>query len=95
MMCWKKEEQGLLEWKFVDGQGKVDLWIQVYVVVGSNLSVVSMVGFGNDFDYLFKIFLVGNLGVGKSSFFFWFIVSKFDDLLLIIGVDFKVKMVSL
>lgn len=54
-----------------------------------------MAGPGNDFDHLFKILLVGNSGVGKSSLLLRFTASKFDDLSPTIGVDFKVKMVSL
>lgn len=73
----------------------MDLWIQVYAVAGSNSSVVSMAGPGNDFDHLFKILLVGNSGVGKSSLLLRFTAGKFDDLSPTIGVDFKVKMVSL
>lgn len=54
-----------------------------------------MAGPGNDFDHLFKILLVGNSGVGKSSLLLRFTAGKFDDLSPTIGVDFKVKMVSL
>ncbi|KAG0569962.1 hypothetical protein KC19_6G128500 [Ceratodon purpureus] len=54
-----------------------------------------MAGSGDEFDHLFKILLVGNSGVGKSSLLLRFTAGKFDDLSPTIGVDFKVKMVDL
>ncbi|XP_024386900.1 ras-related protein RABC1 [Physcomitrium patens] len=55
-----------------------------------------MAGLGDvDFDNLFKILLIGNSGVGKSSLLLRFTAGKFDDLSPTIGVDFKVKMLNL
>lgn len=54
-----------------------------------------MAGAGEDFDHLFKILLIGNSGVGKSSLLLRFTAGKFDDMGPTIGVDFKVKMLSL
>jgi len=54
-----------------------------------------MAGAGDDFDHLFKILLIGNSGVGKSSLLLRFTAGKFDDLAPTIGVDFKVKLLSL
>jgi Ras-related protein Rab-18 len=54
-----------------------------------------MAGPGEDFDHLFKILLIGNSGVGKSSLLLRFTAGKFDDLAPTIGVDFKVKMLSM
>ncbi|XP_047323651.1 ras-related protein RABC1-like [Impatiens glandulifera] len=44
-----------------------------------------------DFDYLFKLLMIGDSGVGKSSLLLSFISDAFDDLSPTIGVDFKVK----
>ncbi|PKU79802.1 ras-related protein RABC1 [Dendrobium catenatum] len=48
-----------------------------------------------DFDYLFKLLLIGDSGVGKSSLLLSFTSNTFDDLSPTIGVDFKVKMVTI
>ncbi|XP_010461429.1 PREDICTED: ras-related protein RABC1 isoform X1 [Camelina sativa] len=44
-----------------------------------------------EFDYLFKVLLIGDSGVGKSSLLLSFTSNTFDDLSPTIGVDFKVK----
>ncbi|KAG0626263.1 hypothetical protein M758_2G115100 [Ceratodon purpureus] len=54
-----------------------------------------MAGMSEDFDHLFKVLLIGNSGVGKSSLLLRFTAGKFDDMSPTIGVDFKVKMLSL
>ena len=41
-----------------------------------------------DYNYLFKIVLVGNSGVGKSSLLFRFSNNKWTNLVNTIGVDF-------
>ncbi|CAK9142673.1 unnamed protein product [Ilex paraguariensis] len=43
------------------------------------------------FDYLFKLLLIGDSGVGKSSLLLSFTSDSFQDLSPTIGVDFKVK----
>ena len=44
------------------------------------------------YDYFLKSVLIGNSGVGKSSFLFWFTDDKFEENLMpSIGVDFKFK----
>nr|CAD1838785.1 unnamed protein product [Ananas comosus var. bracteatus] len=48
-----------------------------------------------EFDYLFKLLLIGDSGVGKSSLLLRFTSDSFDDLSPTIGVDFKVKMVNI
>ena len=48
------------------------------------------------FDHLFKILLVGDSGVGKSSILMRFTTEDcFDDMSPTIGVDFKLKMFDL
>lgn len=47
--------------------------------------------FSSEFDYLFKLLMIGDSGVGKSSLLLSFISDTFDDLSPTIGVDFKVK----
>ncbi|CAN6475937.1 unnamed protein product [Victoria cruziana] len=47
-----------------------------------------------EFDYLFKLLLIGDSGVGKSSLLLSFTSDTFEDLSPTIGVDFKVKMVT-
>ena len=45
-----------------------------------------------DYDYLFKLLLIGNTSVGKSSLLLRFTDNIFDDCYkLTIGVDFKIK----
>lgn len=48
-----------------------------------------------EFDYLFKLLLIGDSGVGKSSLLVSFISGTFEDLSPTIGVDFKVKVVTM
>ncbi|KAJ0096352.1 hypothetical protein Patl1_27962 [Pistacia atlantica] len=47
-----------------------------------------------DFDYLFKLLMIGDSGVGKSSLLLSFTSDTFEDLSPTIGVDFKVKYVN-
>ncbi|XP_027335187.1 ras-related protein RABC1-like [Abrus precatorius] len=44
-----------------------------------------------EFDYSFKLLLIGDSGVGKSSLLLCFTSNEFEDLAPTIGVDFKVK----
>ncbi|CAH1453961.1 unnamed protein product [Lactuca virosa] len=49
-----------------------------------------------DFDYLFKLLLIGDSGVGKSSLLLSFTsANAIEDLSPTIGVDFKVKFVTI
>ncbi|GAQ90434.1 Rab family GTPase [Klebsormidium nitens] len=48
-----------------------------------------------EFDHLFKLLLIGDSGVGKSSLLLRFTADTFDDLSPTIGVDFKLKMLTL
>ncbi|KAF5175276.1 Ras-related protein rabc2a [Thalictrum thalictroides] len=49
----------------------------------------------NNYDYSFKILLIGDSGVGKSSLLLSFISSSIDDNLSpTIGVDFKIKLLT-
>ncbi|GBG58833.1 hypothetical protein CBR_g233 [Chara braunii] len=50
---------------------------------------------GVEFDHLFKLLLIGDSGVGKSSLLLRFTTNTFDDLSPTIGVDFKLKMLNL
>ena len=44
---------------------------------------------GKEYDYLFKILLIGNSGVGKSSLLFRFSENKWEkEFIPTIGVDF-------
>ncbi|KMZ61684.1 Ras-related protein RABC2a [Zostera marina] len=45
----------------------------------------------NGYDYSFKILLIGDSGVGKSSLLVSFISSHVEELSPTIGVDFKIK----
>ena len=48
-----------------------------------------------EYDHLFKVLLIGDAGVGKSSMLLRFTEDTFDENLgSTIGVDFKVKMVT-
>ncbi|OAY40949.1 ras-related protein RABC2a [Manihot esculenta] len=51
----------------------------------------SSAGQGSGFDLSFKILLIGDSGVGKSSLLVSFISSSVEDLSPTIGVDFKIK----
>ncbi|KAL5188575.1 Ras-related protein RABC1 [Glycine soja] len=48
-----------------------------------------------EFDYLFKLLMIGDSGVGKSSLLLSFTSDAFEDLSPTIGVDFKVKYVTM
>ncbi|KAK8952055.1 Ras-related protein RABC1 [Platanthera zijinensis] len=48
-----------------------------------------------DFEYLFKLLLIGDSGVGKSSLLLSFTSNTFEDLGPTIGVDFKMKMATI
>ncbi|KAL4290113.1 hypothetical protein GQ457_14G002570 [Hibiscus cannabinus] len=47
-----------------------------------------------EFDYLFKLLMIGDSGVGKSSILLSFTSDSFEELSPTIGVDFKVKYVT-
>ncbi|KAF9678960.1 hypothetical protein SADUNF_Sadunf07G0090600 [Salix dunnii] len=49
----------------------------------------------SEFDYLFKLLMIGDSGVGKSSLLLSFTSDTFEDLSPTIGVDFKVKFVNI
>ncbi|EPS65268.1 hypothetical protein M569_09510 [Genlisea aurea] len=51
-------------------------------------------GSAPEFDYLFKLLMIGDSGVGKSSLLLSFTSDTFEELSPTIGVDFKVKHVS-
>ncbi|XP_028216741.1 ras-related protein RABC1-like [Glycine soja] len=48
-----------------------------------------------EFDYLFKLLMIGDSGVGNSSLLLSFTSDAFEDLSPTIGVDFKVKYVTM
>ncbi|XP_057415566.1 ras-related protein RABC1-like [Lotus japonicus] len=48
-----------------------------------------------EFDYLFKLLMIGDSGVGKSSLLLSFTSDEFQDMSPTIGVDFKVKYVAI
>jgi len=48
-----------------------------------------------DFDYVFKLLMIGDSGVGKSSLLLRFTSDSFDDLSPTIGVDFKLKLMTI
>eukprot|EP00258_Populus_trichocarpa_P001719 XP_002300953.3 probable protein phosphatase 2C 11 [Populus trichocarpa] len=48
-----------------------------------------------EFEYLFKLLLIGDSGVGKSTLLLSFTSKNFEDLSPTIGVDFKVKHVTI
>ncbi|KAK4356450.1 hypothetical protein RND71_025421 [Anisodus tanguticus] len=54
------------------------------------------VGFSSSYDYSFKILLVGDSGVGKSSLLLSFISHQHppQDLSPTVGVDFKIRMLT-
>ncbi|XVF83019.1 hypothetical protein PTKIN_Ptkin16aG0098700 [Pterospermum kingtungense] len=61
----------------------------------SSSSSSSSKGVNNNYDYSFKILLIGDSGVGKSSLLVTFISNFVHDLSPTIGVDFKIKMVTI
>lgn len=49
-------------------------------------------GWYDYYDYLYKIVLIGDFGVGKFLFFFCFMWNEFDfELKFIIGVEFVIR----
>ncbi|XP_042065939.1 ras-related protein RABC1 [Salvia splendens] len=57
--------------------------------------MASSSGEAPEFDYLFKLLMIGDSGVGKSSLLLSFTSDAFEELSPTIGVDFKVKHVTL
>ncbi|KAF3434094.1 hypothetical protein FNV43_RR25197 [Rhamnella rubrinervis] len=51
-------------------------------------------GVNGNYDYSFKILLIGDSGVGKSSILLSFISNSVQDLSPTIGVDFKIKQLA-
>jgi Ras-related protein Rab-1A len=52
--------------------------------------------FNNDYDYLFKVLIVGNSGAGKSCLLLRFAEDMFSDSYIsTIGVDFKIRKIDL
>ncbi|KAK1308603.1 Ras-related protein RABC2a [Acorus calamus] len=51
-------------------------------------------GGSGSYDYSFKVLLIGDSGVGKSSLLVSFISSPIDDITPTIGVDFKIKQLN-
>ncbi|OVA17955.1 Small GTPase superfamily [Macleaya cordata] len=51
-------------------------------------------GNNNSYDFSFKILLIGDSGVGKSSLLVSFISNSTEELSPTIGVDFKIKMLT-
>ena len=50
----------------------------------------------NDYDYLFKVLIIGNSGVGKSCLLLRFAENMFsDNYISTIGVDFKIRKMEL
>ena len=48
------------------------------------------------FDYLFKLVLIGDSGVGKTCIIFRFVENKFDSsFITTIGIDFKIRTVEI
>ena len=49
-----------------------------------------------DYDFIFKVLLLGNSDVGKSSLLLWFVDSVWNESFVpTIGVDFKVKTIEI
>jgi len=56
---------------------------------------MSMLDSDNSFDFLFKVLLVGDSGVGKSSLLLRFTTDEFDESTTpTIGVDFRLKFIT-
>lgn len=48
------------------------------------------------FDFLFKLLLIGDSGVGKSCIIYRFVENKFDSsFITTIGIDFKIRTVEI
>ncbi|KAA8516593.1 hypothetical protein F0562_016901 [Nyssa sinensis] len=56
--------------------------------------MASSAGQSSSYDLSFKILLIGDSGVGKSSLLVSFISNSVDDLAPTIGVDFKIKLLT-
>ncbi|KAL3536221.1 hypothetical protein ACH5RR_004682 [Cinchona calisaya] len=60
----------------------------------SNGATSSSSSGSSNYDLSFKILLIGDSGVGKSSLLVTFISNSVDDLSPTIGVDFKIKLLT-
>src|SRR5437870_2332915 len=49
----------------------------------------------DNYDYVFKIILIGDSGVGKSSILYRLSDDKFSDVTSTIGVDYKTKIMNI
>lgn len=48
-----------------------------------------------DYDYLFKLFLIGDFGVGKLCLLICFVDDMFmESFISMIGVDFKIRILN-
>ena len=68
---------------------------QGFLLNGNLFVCVNMSGDYREFDYLLKILLVGNAGVGKTSMAFRATNDTFDtEVIATLGIDFKTKFVK-
>lgn len=65
---------------------------QIMATIGAGGSVTG--GTDQNFDYMFKLLIIGNSSVGKTSFLFRYCDDSFTSAFVsTVGIDFKVKTV--
>jgi len=69
-----------------------NLMTPIVLIIEGKMAYLAPASSGQDYDYLFKVILIGDANVGKSSLISQFCNEKFmDTVASTVGVDFYIK----